>query len=323
MNMTFPKPRIVVSRCLGFAACRYNGAMITDHHVESMKSFVDFMPICPEAECGLGIPRDPIRIVHISGKRALYQPATDRDVTSMMDSFISEYLHNLDSIDGFILKNRSPSCGINDVKIYSGKNPDSVSYRGEGFFGRARIERFPGIPVEDEGRLRNFHIREHFLTAIFALARYRAVEKKATMHDLVDFHSKYKYLLMALNEKQLRIMGKIVANHANGTAGQVIRNYREQLKLTLSKPASADAMINALMHGFGGISNRLSADEKQFFLNSLEEYRDERIPRSTILWLLQSWGVRFENNYLLNQALFHPFPLELMELSDSGKGREG
>jgi uncharacterized protein YbgA (DUF1722 family)/uncharacterized protein YbbK (DUF523 family) len=319
MNQTFPKPRIVVSRCLGFDICRYDGEMITDYFVEAMKPFADFLPICPEMECGLGVPRNLIQVVHTGGKRVLFQPATERDVTPMMNSFISSYLNSLESVDGFILKNRSPSCGLRDVKIYSSKKLNSVSCLDAGFFGRAVIERFHGIPAEDGDRLMNLRIREHFLTAVFTLAQFRLIERESAMDALVDFHSRFKYLLMALNEKLMRILGKIVANHEHYSIDRVIQNYREQLELALSKPGSQGAMINALMHGFGGISNRLSADEKQSFLNSLKEYRNERIPRSVVLRLLQSWGERFEKDYLLNQAVFNPFPLELMALKDSDK----
>jgi uncharacterized protein YbgA (DUF1722 family)/uncharacterized protein YbbK (DUF523 family) len=321
MNQTFPKPRIVVSRCLGFDICRYDGEMITDYFVEALKPFAEFLPVCPEMECGLGVPRNPIRVVQPSGKRVLFQPATDRDVTPMMNAFISGYLNNLESVDGFILKNRSPSCGLHDVKIYSSKKLNSVSCRDAGFFGHAVIERFPGIPAEDVDRLMNLRIREHFLTAVFTLAQFRLIERQSVMDALIDFHSRFKYLLMTLNEKLMRILGKIVANHEHYPIDQVIQNYREQLELTLSKPALQGAMINTLLHGFGGISNLLSADEKQSFLNSLKEYQNERIPRSMVLRLLQSWGERFEKDYLLTQALFNPFPLELIALKDSDKNR--
>ena len=173
MEKIFSKPRIVISRCLGFAACRYNGELIRDPFIEAMKPYSKFLPICPELECGLGIPRDPIRIVQTGGKRELIQPAADRVITRLMNSFISDCLKNLESIDGFILKSGSPSCGLCDVKIYSGKNINSDSSPGSGFFGRAIMEQFPGIPSEDERRLMHFRIRKHFLNAVHNLARCR------------------------------------------------------------------------------------------------------------------------------------------------------
>lgn len=173
MERIFAKPRIVISRCLGFAACRYNGDMITDPFIESMKPYSNFLPVCPELGCGLGVPRDPIRVVRTGGKYELIQPAADRDITPLMNSFISDYLQNLVSVDGFILKSGSPSCGLCDVKIYSGKNINSGTSPGGGFFGRAIMERYARIPMEDEHRLRNFRIRERFLKAVFSLARYQ------------------------------------------------------------------------------------------------------------------------------------------------------
>lgn len=179
MTHNSSKPRIVVSKCLGFAACRYNGLMISSPFVRKLKDHVDFIPVCPEQEIGLGVPRNPIRIIESQGRRSLYQPATGLDLTKEMNAFINHFLKTLGPVDGFLLKSRSPSCGIGDVKIYSNiKGKQTIlTAKGRGFFGDRVIELYPELTIEDENRLKDYAIRERFLTMIFAMAYQRNVMK--------------------------------------------------------------------------------------------------------------------------------------------------
>lgn len=212
----FPKPNVVISKCLGFAKCRYDGKIVHDTIVRRLKPFVNFIPVCPEVEIGLGIPRDPIRIVSDKprtfsqngasnvlrdtsllqtgrekvrgkGKLHLYQPATDKDLTQQMIQFSKRYLASLEDVDGFILKSRSPSCGINRVKIYpalarkggayNSYSPDARPSAGTGFFASTVKNKFPYLVIVDESRLKNLARRENFFTKIFSLARFRMLEK--------------------------------------------------------------------------------------------------------------------------------------------------
>lgn len=152
MRCRFPKPVIFSSRCLGFARCRWNGEILSDKLIEKLKPYVTFITVCPECEIGLGVPRDPIRIVSQQGSYRLIQPNTGKDLTEKMSAFVSGYLASLKAVDGFILKDRSPSC------------------RPSGFFGRGILKRFPDAAVETEARLRDPTIREHFLTKVFTAA---------------------------------------------------------------------------------------------------------------------------------------------------------
>ena len=317
----FPKPVVVVSKCLGFEHCRYDGEMIDAPFVEKLKAHVLFYPVCPEMEIGLGVPRKPIRIVSVDDGRILFQPATGKDLTGPMRNFLTTFLDSLPDADGFLLKSRSPTCGVNDVKIYAGFETSSRTTRGSGFLGGAVLEKFSGLPVEDEGRIRNFTIREHFLTRIFTFARFREVKKSGSMRVLVNFHSIQKLLLMGCNQAQMRILGKIVANHDNEDFDIVVARYEEHLKQALTTPPRFTAMINVLEHAFGGFSEVLSKEEKAFFLDSIEEYRDERIPLSALLNVLRAWSIRYHNSYLLGQTLLQPYPGQLVEITDSGKGR--
>ncbi|MFP4521449.1 MAG: DUF523 domain-containing protein, partial [Fibrobacterota bacterium] len=157
--MKFPRPVVFVSKCLGFEACRYNRQVINDRFVDRLKKFADIVTECPEVEIGLGVPRQPIRVIEEDGAKFLYQPSSEKDVTSEMKKFIADFMARGLDIDGFILKSRSPSCGPLNVKVYQGRHKEARSKAGSGFFGEAVLKEYPGSTVEEEGRLNNFTIR--------------------------------------------------------------------------------------------------------------------------------------------------------------------
>ncbi|MBM3240852.1 DUF1722 domain-containing protein [Candidatus Poribacteria bacterium] len=318
----FAKPIVIVSKCLGFANCRYNGLTISDEFVDQLRSFVEFRPVCPELEIGLGVPRDPVRIVSVAGELKLMQPATNKDLTEPMLGFVHSFLTSLQEVDGFILKYRSPSCGLKDIKVYPGTGKVASRGKAKGFFGGAVAEKFPYLAVEDEGRLRNFRIREHFLTRLFTLANFRKVKVAHAMKELVRFHSENKLLLMAYNQTQLRILGRIVANPEKKPVGELVRDYEEQLSKALLRTPKYTSNINILLHALGYFSKSLSHSEKAFFLETIEKYRTGTIPLSVNINLLKAWIIRFDKQYLRQQTFFEPYPEALMAITDSGKGRD-
>lgn len=314
-------PIVYVSKCLGFAKCRYNGITIHDDFVETLKPHVDYVTACPEVEIGLGVPRDPVRIVKQKGKRRLVQPLTGKDVTASMNDFCETFLGQIQKVDGFLLKSRSPSCGIKDVKIYATMEKNTSIGKGAGFYGSKVLTHFPKHPVEDEGRIRNFRIREHFLTQLFAHSRFRDTKKTKSMSALVQFQAENKLLLMAYNQKELKILGQTVANKDKRSVDDVYRLYEKHFYNALCTPARYTSNINVLTHAMGYFSKDLSQQEKKYLLTSLERYREGKIPLRTTLSILKSWIIRFENTYLNQQTFCEPYPEPLIELTDSGKGR--
>lgn len=338
----FATPVVVVSKCLEFDAVRYDGDRISYDFVRHLEPFVRFVPVCPEVEIGLGVPRDPVRLVRSGegdpgsgrvpagggdgedagggGHVRMLQPATGRDVTAEMVGFARDFLDGLGPVDGFLLKNRSPSCGTGDVKVYAAAENAPPVGRGPGLFAREVLERFPDLAVENEGRLRNFRIREHFLTLLFALADLRRVESSGEMREMVGFHTRYKLVLMAYDQEAMRTLGRVVANPEDRAFGELVRRYREGFAEALSAPPRYTAMINVLEHAAGHFKEELSGQEKRFFQDSLRRYREGRVPVSAVTALVRSWAVRFSSDWLLRQTLFRPYPEELVTLSDSGKG---
>jgi uncharacterized protein YbgA (DUF1722 family)/uncharacterized protein YbbK (DUF523 family) len=318
----FPRPVVVVSRCLGFDAVRYDGSIIRDEVVASLKPHVEFVPVCPEVEIGLGVPREPVRVVEDEAGRRLVQPATGLDVTAQMLAFAQTFLDRLDAVDGFILKSRSPSSGIKDVKIYSSAGKGPATGKGAGFFGGAVLERFGHLAVEDEGRLKNLRLREHFLTKIFALASLRALKDASAMKDLVRFHAENKLLLLAYHQARMRELGRVVANAEHLPYGDVLAAYEAEYYGALARPPRYTANVNVLMHALGHFSRQLGAQEKAYFLDQLEQYRARRVPLSVPLAVLRGYAVRFDDEYLLRQTYFSPYPGELMSQADSARGAD-
>jgi uncharacterized protein YbgA (DUF1722 family)/uncharacterized protein YbbK (DUF523 family) len=319
--MKFEKPVVVVSKCLGFDACRYNGQVIEDKFLRKLAPHAKFLQVCPEVEIGLGVPRDPIRLVSAGQGVKLVQPDSGKDVTDEMERFAGRYVSSLADVDGFVLKSRSPSCGITDAKVYPSLMKGPSASKGPGVFARKVLESFPHAAIEDEGRLNNFRLREHFLTKLFLGARLRRLKKKPSMRALVQFQAEHKLLLMAYNQKEMRLLGRIVANHEKRTSSEVLALYESHLHNALARPGRYTSHINVLMHAMGYFSRQLNPREKAHFLDLLELYRQGKIPLSAAISVIRSWIHRFGTDYLEAQVYFEPYPPELVEITDSGKGR--
>ncbi|MDW7667441.1 MAG: DUF1722 domain-containing protein [Bacillota bacterium] len=321
--MEFNKPNIFISKCIEHGHCRYDGSMISSEFVKKLEPYVNYLYSCPEMDIGLPSPREALRIIVENGVEKIVSSKSGKDVTEDMVRYAeikADELKN-ESLDGFILKGRSPSCGVKDVKMYKsfGKAP-AIPQKTSGVFGGIIDEKFNLLPVEDEGRLTNFSIREHFYTRIFTTAKFRIIKKNMKLVDLVKFHSDNKYLFMAYNQGRLKTLGKIVANHEKKKADVLYKEYEAELLELLKTPASSKRKMNVALHILGYFSNDLSSKEKAYFLDLMQQYVDNQIPFSNLVAVLEMWAIRFDIDYLNNQSIFNPFPKDLIKVTDSGKG---
>lgn len=312
--MDFEKPRIVVSKCIEFAPCRYNGLMIKSNIVKKLKDYADFLPVCPEVGMGLGVPRDPIRVVNSKGKLELFQPSTGKIFTDEMNEFSRSFLESISDVDGFVLKNKSPSCGVKAINIYPSFEDSRPNKNGIGLFASKVSKYFPKLPLEDEGRLRNLIIRENFLTSIFTIANFRRA-CSGDLNDLITFHTKNKLLLMSHSPYYLKIMGNTLANNDNKSFGNIKDEYQGLLFKSLAEDQNPSLNVNVMMHAMGYFSKEIKHDEKTLFLNTLNDYKDGRIPLLVCLKMLELWIIRFENEYLAEQTFFKPYPPDLMQIT--------
>jgi uncharacterized protein YbgA (DUF1722 family)/uncharacterized protein YbbK (DUF523 family) len=324
----FEKPIVVISKCLGFDACRYNGEVIHDDIIARLTPYIEVRLVCPEVEIGLGTPRQPIRLVaggsegHQDNEKRLVQPATERDVSDEMRQFSAQFLSQLGEVDGFILKGRSPSCGLKDVKVYKGIHDNASMGKDSGLFAGEVLKQYGHLAVEEEGRLKNYELRAHFLIKLFTLAHFRAVKKEGSIQQLIAFQSQHKYLFMTYHQQLQKSLGRIVANHEQKPISEVFNDYEQKLYKLLEGPASVKANINVLFHIMGYFSNELTSREKAHFLSLIDKYRANKLPLSSPLGVLRAYIIRFEQNYLWQQSFFEPYPEALVYITDSGKGRD-
>lgn len=317
----FKKPKVVISRCLGFESCRYDGQSISSEFVDKLKEHVDSITPCPEVDIGLGTPRDSLRVVRKNGSLSFVQTNTGKNYTEEINKYANNFLYDIEDVDGFILKEGSPSCGFKSVKYYPGSEKVASNTKGPGFFGGAILKRFPQHPIENEGRLRNFNIREHFLTRLFLMPEIRELKLDSTIKKLVNFHSRNKLLLMAYNQNLMRKLGKLVANNDDIPVEELVQKYIEVFLQAVNRTPRYTSNINVLMHALGYFKDVLKTEEKAFFLDALESYRKGKVPLSVPLYLIKSYIVKYDNDYLKSQTYFEPYLERLVEITDSGKGR--
>lgn len=300
-------PKILLSRCFN-QPVRYNGGIINDELVEKIKKYVNFIDLCPEVDIGLGVPRKRVIItIDENQSKKLIQPETGADFTEKMKQYCEKIINSLPEIDGFILKAKSPSCGISSVKLY--KNEFAIE-KTDGFFAEEIKKNFPLLPVEDEGRLRDEDIRKHFLTRIFAFADLRETVENYESKKLIQFHSQYKYLLMTYNQKVLKELGQIVAD-AKIPVEQKIKNYKVKFYQAFLKKPSKKRHLNTIMHIIGHISEKMNVKEKRHLLQLIEKFKEGRIQLKVITELLRNLAYRFEKEYLIYQKYLEPYPDDL------------
>ncbi|BAL81487.1 YbgA family protein [Caldisericum exile] len=309
----FPKPKVVLSKCINLEATRYDGGIIKDEFSKKLGEFVEYIPVCPEVQIGLPIPRDPIIIVKNNPDK-LIQPSTRIDLTQKMKEFSKEFLQSLKSVDGFLLKSKSPSCGVKDTNYYKDFEGREPVGKTSGMFVRHVMEMFKNYPVEDEKRLIDKGIRELFLTKIFAFADIRNLKDNLTKSNLIEFHTRYKLMLMTYNQTNLRALGKIVANLKENKLFDAYENYAQIFRNSFNKRPSVGAHINTLLHAFGYFKDKISVKEKAHFLDIIEDFSKETVDLHTPIELILGFAVRFDEDYLLKQRYFNPYPKELRRL---------
>ncbi len=285
------KPRVLTSACLEFEKVRYNGQMIPSKIVEDLIPFVEFIKVCPEYEIGLGVPREPIRIVKVDNNYRLIQHKTNKDVTEKMNNFSKKFVNELEDVDGFIFKSKSPTMGVKNIKVYSGMRGSPVVGKCGGFFASRVEEKFSGYPIEEEDRLRNKKIRDHFLTKLFLFARYKKASKS---NKLEEFNESNKLLFEFYNPnlcKELDISDK---------------DYFEKIKQIMKKPPLSKDIYNFFIK---------LIDEKEI----LEKYKENKISLET---LKEVSRIILKNKDIINQTFFNPYPKKLIQEIDEKRDRD-
>lgn len=319
---TWTKPTLIVSKCLGETKCRYDGTASTSKALNRLREFTNVIEVCPEEGIGLSTPRNTIRLVNDKDNIKVLDNKTHADYTKQMVEFAEEMVVSFEALNptGFLFKGKSPSCGLSDVKIYNSLDKSSPHIKGSGLFSAKILEAFSETPIEEDGRISNFNIREHFLTRLFTISDFEDAKRTNTINSLIEFHSKNKLLFMSYSQSKLKTLGHIVANHEKLTINVVFTHYDLELHNLITKAPKYKSILNTYNHAFGYFTENLVKDEIDFFYETLEKYRSGKVSNNVMVNLLKSYAVRFNHKYLLSQTILEPYPEELIDLCDSGKG---
>jgi uncharacterized protein YbgA (DUF1722 family)/uncharacterized protein YbbK (DUF523 family) len=305
--------KIGVSSCLLGNNVRYNGGHAHDRFITgTLGEFVEFVPVCPEVECGLGIPRLTMHLKGDVDNPRLVTTKTGEDHTERMVSWAKKRLEELanENLCGFIFKKNSPSSGMARVKVFNDKGqPDN---KGSGIFAGMFMRRFPLIPVEEDGRLNDPILRENFIEQMFTLKRWRDLSARGvTRGNLVEFHTCNKMLIRSHSENHYRLMGKLVAGAKSMSPSTLYEQYEELLLAALRLKASVARHTNVMIHMLGYSKKDLTGDEKQEMLEIIKAYRGELVPIVVPLTLFFHYVQNYDQPYLREQTHLNPHPTAL------------
>jgi len=307
------KIRIGISTCLLGENVRYNGGHALDRFLkDTLGKWVEYVPVCPEVECGFGIPRETFRLVGDPVNPRFITGRTKIDYTDRMLTWARRRVAELEKEDllGFIFKSDSPSSGMERVKVYDEKGMPQK--KGVGLFARAFMEHFPLLPAEEEGRLHDPMLRENFIERIFALKRWReTLAEKENRGKLVNFHTKHKLLILSHSPKHYQTMGKWVAQAKDVPLKELYQKYQILLMEALSLKSTPKKNSNVLQHMMGYFKEQLSSDEKQELLEVIDRYRQEYIPLIVPVTLMNHYVRKYNQPYLKEQVYLNPHPMEL------------
>jgi len=302
-----------ISTCLLGEKVRYDGGHALDGFLrDTLGAYVRYVPVCPEAECGFGIPREAMRLTGDPEHPRLITNRTGIDHTDRMAAWAGARVAKLENDDlcGFIFKSNSPSSGMERVKVYDDRGvPRKI---GVGIFARIFMEHFPLLPVEEDGRLHDPTLRENFIDRIFTYKRYReSMDRTNRRGALVDFHTRHKLLLMAHSPKHLKQIGPLVAHAKELSTQELVGRYEQLLLEAMALKSSPAKHVNVLHHMLGYFRKNLSADEKRELVDLTDQYRRELIPLIVPVTLINHYVKKYDEPYLKKQVYLNPHPLEL------------
>jgi len=305
--------KLGISSCLLGNNVRYDGGHKLDRFLrDTLGQYVTFVPVCPEVECGLPVPRESMRLVGDSLDPRLVTTRTGVDHTERMKRWASQRLEDLaqENLFGFIFKKDSPSSGMQRVKVYNDKGMPEKT--GSGLFAKAFMERFPRVPTEEEGRLYDPKLRENFIERIFALQRWReTLDRGKTMGNLVAFHTREKLLLLSHSTEHYRALGKLVAAGKQQPRERLYDAYESAYIQALTLKATPAKHVNVLQHILGYFKKNLAADEKQEMLDLIDAYRNGHLPLIVPITLANHYVRKYAEPYLGQQSYLTPHPLAL------------
>ncbi len=307
---------IGISSCLLGERVRYDAGHKKDRFVtDVLGRYFSWVPVCPELEVGMGVPREAVRLVGAPDHPDMTGIKSGTDWTARMTEFSRARVDRISALDlsGYILKSDSPSCGMERVRVYA-KNGVPVK-TGRGLFARVLMEKLPLLPVEEEGRLNDPRIRENFIVRVFSYHRYRQLLKNFSRRALVEFHAAHKYLMLAHSPRHYSELGRLVARQKSLPPSDLKEEYGRKLMEGLAVRTTTKKHTNVLHHILGFLHESLSRDDREDILRVVEDYRNELIPLVVPLTLIGHYVKKHHIQYIEQQVYLSPHPKELMLLN--------
>ena len=307
------KIKIGISSCLLGLEVRHDGSHKRDRFITNhLSEYFDFLPFCPEMAIGLGVPRPAIRLSKKGEEiRLVDSKNSDLDYTDAMIGKSRDYCGRIADLSGYILKNKSPSCGMERVNLYN--QAGMPEKKGVGLFAQQLLSLNPNLPVEEEGRLHDLAVRENFIERVFAYHRWQQmINNGLTVGALMEFHQRHKLSLLAHDETAYRSLGKLVANTRADTLAEHADEYIELFMQAMKKRCTRKRHVNVLQHSMGYLKKHIDRDDKRELLNLFDKYVKGQIPLIVPLTMLKYHFRKNPQKYISKQFYLSPYPDELM-----------
>ncbi|MGR0280053.1 YbgA family protein [Marinomonas dokdonensis] len=302
-----------ISACLVGDPVRFNGGHSRSSFCDTqLSAYFDYQKFCPEMAAGFGSPRPTLRLEgNPEQPRMVFSKNSQTDVSKVFMRASEPYIETLSHLDGYIVMKKSPSCGMERIKVYQ-ENGHPHMQRSAGLFTKALQERYPLLPIEEDGRLNDPKLRENFILRVFTHHDFRhSVGENATMKDLIAFHSRYKYLVMAHSYPMYKALGKMLSGQDPRPIRELRHGYFEALMKALSKPAKRTSHCNALMHIIGYLKDSVDVSIRKEIIAVVEQYRRGEVNLATPMTLLHHYLKCYGSEYIKKQQYFMPYPAPL------------
>jgi uncharacterized protein YbgA (DUF1722 family)/uncharacterized protein YbbK (DUF523 family) len=306
--------RVGISTCLLGQKVRFDGGHKHDRYItDILGSYFQFVPVCPELEVGMTVPREAVRLEGPVDAPRMVGNKTGQDWTKRMSNYTGKRVRqsDLSDLSGYILKKGSPSCGMERVKVYA--KPGTVLKTGIGLYARALMDHHQNLPIEEEGRLKDHRLRDNFIVRVFAYHRLQGLfRERFSRGRVVEFHAAHKYLILAHSPKHYKQLGQLVAAVKKYTRAEFRDQYSILFMDALSVMSTIKKNVNVLQHILGFLKTHLSPDEKKDILGIITDYHKELVPLIVPMILIRHYLNKFQVEYIRDQVYLNPHPKELM-----------
>lgn len=302
-----------ISSCLLGENVRFDGGHSQSKYcLHTLIEFFKFRQFCPEMAAGLGTPRPAIRLVgDFDNPKLLYSNNPGEDLKEKLVNGYSKFLEKQSDLSGYILMKNSPSCGMDRIKVYLDNGHSHVKKRA-GLFAEALMAKYPNLPVEEDGRLNDEGLRENFIMRVYAYHRLNKLRNdKLTMHAIIQFHSRYKYMLLAHNQEAYKSLGRLLNGSSELALDELFEFYSSEFMKALAKPAKRLHHYNTLQHIFGYLKTSLTPAAKADIIKVFDRYRNLEVNLATPLSLLNHYINQFGSEYIKSQYYLNPYPEKL------------